>query len=57
MANKQETVYVVLRKMKLTKIVTANKVFDDRADARNYASRLNKHSVLYRYSVHGVKKG
>lgn len=57
MTNKQETVYVVLRKMKLTKIVTANKVFDDRADARNYAARLNKHSVLYRYSVHGVKKG
>ena len=57
MSNKQETVYVVLRRARLGIRNTANKVFDDREDARRYASQLNKRSKLYRYSVHGVKKG
>lgn len=35
------------------------KVFDDREDARNLASRLNKRSrqLYFRYTVQGVKKG
>lgn len=57
MSNKQETVYVVLRRNRLSIRNTANKVFDDRADARRYAAQLNKRSKLYRYTVVGVKKG
>ena len=34
------------------------KAFDDRADARKYASRLNKATAAkYKYSVVGVLKG
>lgn len=58
MTEKQEKVWVVLRKNVLHLITAPVKVFDDRKDARAYAKRYNGgRDSRIRYSVHGVKKG
>jgi hypothetical protein len=64
MAEKQEIVWVVLR---YREAMTENdftpgdnwpvKVFDDRADARAYAKRMNTTSRKYAFLVHRCKKG
>lgn len=56
MSEKQEKVWVVMRAT-LNGESVPNKVFDDRKDARNYASRADAASKRYAYWVVGVKKG
>lgn len=57
MGEKQEKVFVVVRRMLLTSNRTPVKVFDDAKDAKDYAKHYNKYSRKYAYSVVGVKKG
>lgn len=59
MSEKQETVHVVIRERSYftQHEVKAVKVFDDRADARAYAKRMNARSKKYSYFVQSCKKG
>ena len=53
----QEKVWVVMRAESNTDNTQAVKVFDDRRDAREYQSRMQKRSKRYMYWYTGVKKG
>ncbi len=59
MSEHQETVHVVLRTRSYftEHEAKAAKVFDDRADARAYAKRMNGRSRKYVYTVQSCKKG
>lgn len=58
MAEKSETVHIVMRKM--IGVAGADKVpvrcADDRVDAREYAKKMNLKSTRYHYTVKSVKK-
>lgn len=61
---RQETVHVVLKEyfqfngVYGTKVTLAVKVFDDRADARSYAKRMDERTKAgVRYKVQSCKKG
>lgn len=53
----QETVHIVLRHRMAWEYRVPVKAFDDRADARSYAKRMNARSKRYVYTVKSVKKG
>lgn len=57
MGEKQEKVWVVIRMDLQFGAISANKVFDDRKDARAYAARMGSRSRKYDYYVEGAKKG
>lgn len=59
MSEHQETVHIVLRYAVagLSHLVKAVKAYDDRADARGYAKRMNARSMKFNYTVQSCKKG
>lgn len=57
MSERQETVHVVQREDLRTGKVKAGKVYDDRADARAYAKRMNATTLHFHYTVQSCKKG
>jgi hypothetical protein len=63
MSEKQETMHVIIRtpiaKGRLKRELSQpSKVFDDRADARAYAKRMNaRPNTRFYFTVHPVKKG
>lgn len=57
MSEKQEKVWIVMRRRIGSAAALPVKAMDDRADARDYAKRMNIKSNVFAYSVIGVKKG
>lgn len=57
MSERQETVHVVMRRMKGDVESKPTRVADDRADARKYAKRMNSNPrARYVYAVQSCKK-